>query len=392
MGKLSKRKKQRQAQAAAASAHDASVASSLPAGAGHVSDEEMADDGGLESHAGAVRGGIDMDADVRAGVSPEELATAIKVATALGNNLDVFRTRIFKPLRRALHPLVEDMSSRTSMDESAPTCGGSGGGSGGSRKRSRHREPGEDSSSLTADEQLKQRDLELINSRQMRAARLKKLEEMGREGKDEETAKETVFRVPDGVALDDGPGARGLALEGGPAVLQLADGSGADAAAGGSADGESEKPAVLHYAIPCYTCKKSFRELHSFYDQLCPVCAQLNFLKRNQVADLRGKVCLVTGARVKIGYRCCLKLLRCGATVIATSRFPVDACQRFAAVSTHAPNSSSAIFLKGCSWSQEVDFEDWSENLQVYGLDFRDLNALQKFCEHVSSRAVSTTS
>lgn len=362
MGKLSKRKKQRQASAAAASLHDASVASSLPAGAGHVSDdEEMA---GLESHAGAVRGAVDLEEDVMAGVSPEELVTAIKVATALGKNLDVFRTRIFKPLRRALHPLVEDMTSR---DESAPNDGSSGKGER-SRKRSRHREPGEDSSSLTADEQLKQRDLELINSRLMRAARLKKLEEMGREGKDEETAKETVFRVPDGVALDDGPGARGLALEGGPAVLQLADGSAGgsgDSAAAGSADGESEKPAVLHYAIPCYTCKKSFRELHEFYDQLCPVCAQLNFLKRNQVADLRGKVCLVTGARVKIGYRCCLKLLRCGATVIATSRFPVDACQRFAA---------------------EVDFDDWSANLQVYGLDFRDLSALEKFCEHVRAK------
>ena len=85
----------------------------------------------------------------------------------------------------------------------------------------------------------------------------------------------------------------------------------------------TDKPAVLHFAIPCYTCKKSFRELHEFYDRLCPVCAKLNFLKRNQVADLRGKVCLVTGARVKIGYRCCLKLLRCGASVIATTRFPV---------------------------------------------------------------------
>ncbi len=325
MGKLSKRKKQRQAAAEAAA-----IVAKLPVGAGNVdvvgSDEEMdvqegtAGAGGerMESHAGAVRGTVDLEADVMAGVTPEELQTAIRVMTALGENLAVFRTRIFKPLRRALQPIVEDMTG--GADAAA------GGGKGErSRKRSRFREPGDDSQVLSAEEQLKQRDLELINSRLMRAARLKKLEEMGREGKDEETAKEMVFRVPDGVALDDGPSTGPMALEGGPAVLQLANGTagGSEADPKESAVVATDKPAVLHFAIPCYTCKKSFRELHEFYDQLCPVCAKLNFLKRNQVADLRGKVCLVTGARVKIGYRCCLKLLRCGATVIATTRFPV---------------------------------------------------------------------
>lgn len=336
MGKLSKRKKQRQAAAAAAAAEAAAgrvqdaagVVASLPVGAGNVdvvgsSDEEMdtAGDGAgeMESHAGAVRGAVDLEADVMGGVTPEELQTAIRVVTALGDNLAVFRTRIFKPLRRALQPIVEDM-----------TVGAEAAAGGGKSERSRKRSRlGEDSQSLSAEEQLKQRDLELINSRLMRASRLKKLEEMGREGKAEETAKEMVFRVPDGVALDDGPSTRRpMALEGGPTVLQLADGTPDDGEAESSAAGESavaatDKPAVLHFAIPCYTCKKSFRELHEFYDQLCPVCAKLNFLKRNQVADMTGKVCLVTGARVKIGYRCCLKLLRCGATVIATTRFPV---------------------------------------------------------------------
>jgi len=36
-----------------------------------------------------------------------------------------------------------------------------------------------------------------------------------------------------------------------------------------------------------------------------------------------GRVAVVTGARVKIGYRIALKLLRCGAAVVATTRFPV---------------------------------------------------------------------
>ena len=33
----------------------------------------------------------------------------------------------------------------------------------------------------------------------------------------------------------------------------------------------------------CYTCKKPFTKLHFFYDQLCPECAELNYLKRNEV-------------------------------------------------------------------------------------------------------------
>ena len=52
----------------------------------------------------------------------------------------------------------------------------------------------------------------------------------------------------------------------------------------------------------CYVCKTGFRELHHHYDSLCPSCAELNWLKRHATADLTGRVALVTGARVKIGY------------------------------------------------------------------------------------------
>ena len=37
---------------------------------------------------------------------------------------------------------------------------------------------------------------------------------------------------------------------------------------------------------------------------------------------------LVTGARVKVGFHVVLKLLRAGAGVLATSRFPADAASR----------------------------------------------------------------
>jgi hypothetical protein len=86
----------------------------------------------------------------------------------------------------------------------------------------------------------------------------------------------------------------------------------------------------LNIPINCYICKKPFVDLHFFYDQLCPECAELNYSKRNERADMTGCVAIVTGARVKIGYRCALKLLRCGCTVIATSRFVTDSAKRFA--------------------------------------------------------------
>jgi hypothetical protein len=53
----------------------------------------------------------------------------------------------------------------------------------------------------------------------------------------------------------------------------------------------------------CYICKQHYSTLHHFYDQLCPGCAELNFRKRTETADLSGRVALLTGGRVKIGYQ-----------------------------------------------------------------------------------------
>lgn len=86
---------------------------------------------------------------------------------------------------------------------------------------------------------------------------------------------------------------------------------------------------LLNKSICCYSCKNKFREIHHFYDKLCPECATLNFQKRIQMCNMEGRVCLVTGGRVKIGFQTCLKLLRCGAVVIVTSRFPLDTAKRF---------------------------------------------------------------
>ncbi len=112
----------------------------------------------------------------------------------------------------------------------------------------------------------------------------------------------------------------------------------------------------------CYICKKNFTALHHFYDQLCPSCAEFNFAKRSELADLTGRVALLTGGRVKIGYQAGIKLLRAGAELIVTTRFPRDSAARYA---------------------QEPDFAEWGHRLTVFGLDLRHTPSVEAFCQHL---------
>ena len=77
----------------------------------------------------------------------------------------------------------------------------------------------------------------------------------------------------------------------------------------------------------CYVCKAPYGRLHPFYDQLCRPCGDENFARRGATVDLRGRVALVTGARVKIGYQAAILLLRAGCSVVACTRFPRDAAR-----------------------------------------------------------------
>ncbi|KAJ3054212.1 hypothetical protein HDU99_007821, partial [Rhizoclosmatium hyalinum] len=80
----------------------------------------------------------------------------------------------------------------------------------------------------------------------------------------------------------------------------------------------------------CHICLASFTKLHHFYDRLCPSCASFNYFKRGSLSDMNGRVCLVTGGRIKIGFQIALQLLRANAaTVIVTSRFPNDTATRY---------------------------------------------------------------
>ena len=129
-----------------------------------------------------------------------------------------------------------------------------------------------------------------------------------------------------------------------------------------AAEARREESARVENSRLCYVCKTHFNELHHFYDQMCPPCAELNWQKRESTADLRGRVALVTGGRVKIGYQAAVKLLRAGAEVIVATRFPRDAARRFA---------------------KEPDASEWTQRLHVYGIDLRHTPSVELLCQHL---------
>jgi NAD(P)-dependent dehydrogenase (short-subunit alcohol dehydrogenase family) len=124
----------------------------------------------------------------------------------------------------------------------------------------------------------------------------------------------------------------------------------------------NQKNLVLKSPRNCYICKAEYTQLHFFYDALCLECAEFNYQKRFQTAPLEGQVTLITGSRLKIGYQSTLKMLRAGATVIATTRFPVDAALRY---------------------SEEEDFRKWGDRLQIYGLDLRHIPSVEIFSSFI---------
>jgi NAD(P)-dependent dehydrogenase (short-subunit alcohol dehydrogenase family) len=65
---------------------------------------------------------------------------------------------------------------------------------------------------------------------------------------------------------------------------------------------------------------------------------------------------------VKIGYQAGIKLLRAGARLIVTTRFPRDSAARYAA---------------------EPDFAAWRDRLEIFGLDLRHTPSVEAFCRHL---------
>ncbi|MBL8601913.1 MAG: SDR family NAD(P)-dependent oxidoreductase [Myxococcales bacterium] len=112
----------------------------------------------------------------------------------------------------------------------------------------------------------------------------------------------------------------------------------------------------------CYICRRPHSDVHPFYPLHCGPCGDFDFAKRSQSAELSGRVALVTGGRIKIGFEVATRLLRAGASVVVTTRFALDAAKRFAALD---------------------DFASWSSRLRIHALDLRDMMRVEHFARRL---------
>ncbi|KAF8078304.1 hypothetical protein FPV67DRAFT_1603874 [Lyophyllum atratum] len=109
-----------------------------------------------------------------------------------------------------------------------------------------------------------------------------------------------------------------------------------------------------HKSSKCYICLFLLTSAHPLYPALCVPCGNFNTassaLSLPPQFNLISKTALVTGARVNLGYHVALRLLRCGCSVVITTRYPHDAEVRYLA---------------------ESDSEAWKDRLCIVGADFR---------------------
>ena len=105
---------------------------------------------------------------------------------------------------------------------------------------------------------------------------------------------------------------------------------------------------TLIRARACYVCKTRYTAVDAFYHQLCPECASVNRSHRDARTNLAGRRALLTGGRAKIGMYIALRLLRDGAHLTITTRFPNDAVRR----SPRCRTATSGCTV--CAWSASI--------------------------------------
>lgn len=109
--------------------------------------------------------------------------------------------------------------------------------------------------------------------------------------------------------------------------------------------------------LKCYICRLRIHKPHRIFSAMCEPCGEFNLAGSSASLPhnlrLEGRTALVTGARVNLGFHVVLRLLRCGAYVIASTRYPRDAVARY---------------------QDQPDSSDWMGRLRVVGADFRTAN------------------
>ncbi|KAF9871878.1 hypothetical protein CkaCkLH20_10510 [Colletotrichum karsti] len=122
-----------------------------------------------------------------------------------------------------------------------------------------------------------------------------------------------------------------------------------------TADGQGEVQSYeTQRSRKCYICHMDLQTSHKTLKSMCIPCGEFNLAERALSLppnlSLEGKTALVTGARINLGFHTALRLLRCGAFVIASSRYPEDALSRY---------------------QTESDYASWAPRLKIVGADFR---------------------
>ena len=115
----------------------------------------------------------------------------------------------------------------------------------------------------------------------------------------------------------------------------------------------------------CYICKTRFTKdnTHQFYSNLCKKCGDYNYSFRTMKLDFKGRIAIVTGGRVKIGYYIATKLLSYGCKVLITSRFPKDTLLKY---------------------EKDPNYNEWKDNLLIYPIDFRLFESTVKFVNFIN--------
>jgi hypothetical protein len=118
--------------------------------------------------------------------------------------------------------------------------------------------------------------------------------------------------------------------------------------------GIPKPPPVLRKRL-CYVCRLEIKRPFPSHPSMCIPCGAFNHASSQismppKLALPCNFTALITGARINLGYHTALRLLRCGARVIATTRYPRDAISRY---------------------TKETDSCQWKDRLRVVGADFR---------------------